>query len=443
MADGKLFEGLAEQATPARSAGRVRLRKPERDQIALRAVDLDSLLGEDHPARVIWAYVARLDLSALEDRIKAREGTPGHPPISPRLMLALWLYATSQGVGSARALAGLCGSHDAYRWLCGGVSVNYHTLSDFRVAHAALLDRLLAEHVAALASAGVIDLSVLAQDGMRVRAAAGAASFRRRATLERHLAAARELVEKLKQEVADDPAACNLRLRAARQRAARERAKRVEAALKAQAEAEAQRKRREKTNRAETQRQKEPRTSTTDPQARVLKMADGGFRPAYNLQLASVAERQIVVAVDASASGSDRGLLRPMLERVATRYGRLPERHLADGGFTKGGDLDWAHAAGVGVYCPPVKSKHGSDPYRPRPGDGPGVAAWRQRMQSQAGQAQYKRRAIAECVHARLRGWNLLRLTVRGLDKARTVLLWHALANNILQGARLRRAAAA
>src|ERR1700675_3872317 len=108
----ELFEGLADQFGPERPRGKPRLREPVRDQIELRSVDIDSLIGQDHPARVIWAYVERLDLRILEDAIKAREGEPGHPPIAPRLMLALWLYATSDGVGSARALARLCESHD-------------------------------------------------------------------------------------------------------------------------------------------------------------------------------------------------------------------------------------------------------------------------------------------------------------------------------------------
>src|SRR5713101_5843878 len=194
MAREGLFDDLPEMAAPkaAESGGRPRLREPVRDQIELRAVDLDSIIGADHPVRVIWAYVERLDLRAMEALSKAREGHPGHPPIAPRLLLALWLYATSEGVGSARALERLCESHDAYRWLVGGVSVNYHTLSDFRVGHGELLDRLLTENVAVLAGCGLIDLDKLSQDGVRVRASAGATSYRRRATLEDHLARAQE-----------------------------------------------------------------------------------------------------------------------------------------------------------------------------------------------------------------------------------------------------------
>ena len=139
MAREGLFEDLPETEPIAeRAAGGPRMREPVRDQIELRAMDIESLIGADHPARVIWAYVERLDLSALEEAIRAREDTAGTGAgDAPRLLLALWLYATSEGVGSARALARLCESHDAYRWLCGGVSVNHHALADFRVAHPA------------------------------------------------------------------------------------------------------------------------------------------------------------------------------------------------------------------------------------------------------------------------------------------------------------------
>ena len=243
MSRDELFDGLASQARAAVSPvqGRPRMREPVRDQIELRAVDIDSLIGSDHVARIIWGYVERLDLRELEDAIKAREGAPGGPAIAPRLLLALWLYATSEGVGSARALSRLIKQHDAYRWLAGGVSVNYHTLSDFRVGQGALLDRLLAENIAALCAAGAIDVSTLVQDGVRVRASAGAASFRRRGRLEQHLATAHEVVARLKREVDANSDASNQRMRAARERAARERTERIEAALNTLDKVEAQR----------------------------------------------------------------------------------------------------------------------------------------------------------------------------------------------------------
>ena len=166
-------------------------------------------------------------------------------------------------------------------------------------------------------------------------------------------------------------------------------------------------------------------------------MADGGFRPAYNVQVASTAGEQIVVAVGVRNTGSDRGLMRPMLERLHALTGHFPGRHLVDGGFCSAEDIEWAHGEGIEVYCPPTQSKHGTDPYLPRRGDGPGVLAWRARMASEAGKAQYKPRSICECIHARWRNWDLRQLPVRGLDKVRAVVLCYALTNNILQGHRL------
>src|SRR5947209_6561666 len=242
MSDDELFSDLPVQRD-ARVAdpGQPRMREPVRDQIELRVVDLEALVAAEHPVRVIWAYVEQLDLRELEEAIRARTHTAGQAPASPRLLLALWLYATSEGVGSARALARLCESHDVYRWLCGGVSVNYHGLADFRTAHPELLDRLLSENVATLSAAGVIDLDEVVQDGVRVRASAGAGSFRRKKKLHKELKKAQRLIEQLKQEANDDPAASNRRIRAAGERAAHERAARVTAALDKLAEIEAER----------------------------------------------------------------------------------------------------------------------------------------------------------------------------------------------------------
>ncbi len=444
MGEDGLFDDLPEQIGPGRAGdlGAARFREPVRDQVALRVCDLDGLIDADHPARLMWGYVEGLDLRALEALVKAREHGRGRSPASLRLLLALWLYATSQGIGSARALAGLCESHAAYRWLCGGVSVNYHGLSDFRVAHGALLDRLLIESVASLAAGGLIDLDEVAQDGVRVRAAAGSGSFRRRASLEAALATATALVQGLKAEVDDDPGAAGARAVAARRRAAQAREARLKAALAHQAELEALRARRAKTNKAEVETQKPPRSSTTDPEARIIKMADGGFRPAWNGQVATVAQGQIVVAVDVTANGSDHGQLRPMLERIERQFGRPPLRYLHDGGFTRHEDTIWAAGRGTTIYAPAPKTRHKTDPWTPRPRDKPAVADWRSRMASPAGQAVYRRRAMHECINARFRQWGLTRVTVRGAAKVLTVLRWFALANNILQGNRLAAAAA-
>src|SRR3979490_3362715 len=225
MADEQLFEDLPEQERPQVEArGAPRLRVPERNQIAMQVAALDDLISEDHPVRSVLACVEGLDLSALHDVIKAREGQPGHPPAAPKLMLALWLWATVDGVGSARDLDRLCRDHGGdqvvYRWLCGGVSMNYHSLSTFRIAHMAVLERLLAQGVASMVEAGLVSLDTLAQDGLRVRAGAGASSFRRRVRLGEPHAAAQARVERLRAEVETDPAAGDRVRRAAKERGA-------------------------------------------------------------------------------------------------------------------------------------------------------------------------------------------------------------------------------
>ncbi len=441
--NSELFGDLPEQPVPeAAGRGMARLRQPERHQLGWHAATIDDLVARDHPVRAVWAFVHGLDLRALHEVVKAREGVPGQAPPAPELMMALWLWAAVDGVGSARQLARLCEQHLAYRWLCGGVSMNYHTLSDFRVAHAAVLDRLLAGGVAALVDEGLLALDVLAQDGLRVRAAAGAGSFRRRERLDQLAAAAQARVARLRAELEADPAAGDRRQRAAQQRAAREREERVRAALDRMNALEAERRRRATTNKAEVSRQKEPRASTTDAEARAMKLADGGFRPAYNMQIVSVPKGQVIVAVDIDTTGSDRGLARPALEGLRAA-GTTPSDYLVDGGFTKNQDIEWAHANGIRLWCPPVQSKHRTDPYAPRPDDPPGVADWRRRMASDAGQALYKQRARAECANAWARRMGLTQLLLRGTQKARAVLLWFALAHNMLRTFALRRAAMA
>jgi transposase len=441
--NSELFGDLPEQLVPeAPGRGMPRLRQPERHQLGWYAATIDDLVARDHPVRAVWAFVQSLDLRALHDAVKAREGVPGQAPPAPELMMALWLWATVEGVGSARQLARLCEQHLAYRWLCGGVSMNYHTLSDFRVAHAGALDRLLAGGVAALVAQGLVALDVLAQDGLKVRAAAGAGSFRRRERLGKLAVAAKARVARLRAELEADPAAGDRRQRAAQQRAAREQEERVRAALDRMSELEVERARREKTNKAEVSRQKEPRASTTDAEARAMKLADGGFRPAYNMQIVSAPKGQLIVAVDIDTTGSDRGLTRPALEGLGAA-GTRPSDYLVDGGFTKNEDIEWAHESGIKLWCPPVHSKHGTDPYAPRPDDKPGVADWRRRMASEPGKALYKQRSQAECPNAWARRMGLTRLLVRGKDKARAVLLWFALAHNMLRAFALRRAAMA
>jgi len=441
MDQGDLFErggdegaGPAEAAQPPR-IGLKRLRHAVRDQIEFQQCSLDELLPEEHEARIVWGYVCGLDLSALYEPIQAVERGPGQAPADPRILMTLWLYATLRGVGSARELDRLCQAHVAYRWICGGVSMNYHTLSDFRTRHVELLDRLLTESVASLMTEGLVTLDRVAQDGMRVRASAGAASFRRQPTLEAALAEAEEQVARLRKELEADPAATKTRQKAARKRAAEERSQRIRAALEQLPQIAAGKKAKEREN---------ARASTTDADSRVMKMGDGGFRPAFNVELATATASQIITGADVTNSGGDQGQLAPMVEQHHQRYDQVPGEALVDGGFVKREDIEHVEQGGTTVYAPVQKPKDPErDPHKPRPDDTPAVAQWRQRMATDEAKVIYRERAAtAECVNALARNRGLQRFLVRGLRKVKAVVLWYVLAHNLMRAVALRAAAA-
>ena len=422
-----LFDDLPEHvAAPSALGGGPRLRRPERHQMILSPGSLDTLLPADHPARLVEAFVSRLDVSRLREAIKSREGGPGHPAVDPAVLITLWLYATVDGIGSARELARLCELSLPYQWICGGVSLNHHTLSDARLGYDAWLDEILTTSLAALLNAGAIKLDSMAQDGLRVRASAGAGSFRRRATLERYLAEAEARVQTLKAELGDDTGASRRRSEAAQARAAAERLARVKAALAALPEAEKRAVRNKK-------KAAQARVSTSDAAAVVMKQPDGGFRPGYNTQLAAETEHGLIVGLDVTSTGADQPSLRPMLEQVKQRTGRTPRCWLADGGFFNRETATALAADGVTLYCPPHETHAGdraADEADKR--DTPAVAALRERMASAAGQAEYRQRARwIEWVNAgfRWRGWR--QVPVRGVAKVVTLVRWQALAHNI------------
>lgn len=421
---------------PAPVKGAPRLVLPNRAQMELRAVDLEGLLPMDHPARAVWEFVESLDLSSVYAQVQAVEGVAGRPAIDPRIFMALWLYATIEGVGSARALERLTHQHDAYRWILGGVSVNYHSLSDFRVRHAEFLDAVLTHSVAVLMDQGLVELKRVSQDGIRVRANAGAASFRRQPSLDRCLAEAEEQVQRLRQELEEHPEATSRRQVAARQRATEDRRRRVQEALKQMPEVVAKKSAAEK---------EKARVSTTDAEARVMKMGDGGFRPAYNGQFAVDTETQIVVGVEVSNRGSDQGRLVPMIEQLQERYGVIPSESLADGGFAGFDDIEAATELGTMIYAPVAKPKDKTrDPYVPLASDSPVIAQWRQRMGTPEAKEIYKQRAATvECVNALARNRGLQRLLVRGQAKARAILLWFAITHNLMRSLSLGRRLAA
>lgn len=440
---GRLFDEPAE-APVARAPrqGKRRLSTADRHQISWAMLSVDQVLAEGHPVRAVWEWVARLDIDELLAEIQSVAGSAGRPAADPRILLALWLYAFLRGVGSARELDRLCREHVAYQWLCGGMKTNYHTLADFRMAHEAYLDELLTHSAAVLMRQGLVTLKRVAQDGMRTWGHVAADSFRRQQTLEEALAEAEAQLAALKEEAERDPGACSRRQQAARERAARERKERLEAAL-AELPEIAARKKKAQPKPGETaeefDKRTAPRASTSDPEARVMKQGDGGFRPGYNINYVTDCDSRVILGVLVTNVGSDHGLIAPMVEQLEARYGQLPVAWLVDAGFDKHEDTELLERCGIAVYMPPQKQrKRGADPYTPLPGESEELASWRERMGTEEAKEIYRERAsVAEYVNAQARNRGLRQLPVRGGPKVRRIAVWHALAHNLSRAIRL------
>jgi len=392
-------------------------------------MDLESLLPGDHQARAVWTFVDRLDLGEFYERIRSREGRAGRPATDPQIFLALWIYATVEGVGSAREIERLCQYHLAYQWICGGVNINHHSLSDFRNEATDLLNGLLTQSVTILMSEGLVELRRVAQDGMKVRASAGASSFRTRAGLDKLQKIAREQVQILAKEIEDDPGAAAKREDATKKKAAADRAERIDRALAEMVEAE--KRKRSKNGKKKT----EARTSTTDPSARVMKMPDGGFRPAYNVHLVSDTTSKVIVAVEVDNVGTDTHTMVPLAEQIEQRYQARPQEWLADGGCNSLGNVNQMDERGSKVFAPLKQRRSGRNPEEIRPTDSEAVKQWRQRMTTDEAKQIYKERgATAELANAQCRAQGLWQFLVRGTQKVRSVALLHAIANNMRRG---------
>jgi transposase len=420
----------------------VRLRTADRSQVTMQFGSVDELVGPDHPVRRIWTVVQQLDTSRFYEPIVARQGVPGRDSTDPKLLISLWLYAATRGVGSARELDRLCQESRPFMWLRGNVSLNYHTLADFRTGYAQALDELFTQVIATLVDKKVIKIYRISQDGTRVRACAGASSFRRSERLDVLLAEAEQHVAELK-SLLDDPeksAGLSARRKAARQRAATDRKDRLQQAIAQMPELKKRQEKRAKKVSAKDKAKgklKEPRASTTDPEARVMKMPDGGFAPAVNVQFATDTESRAIVGVAVINSGVDTGQSEPMRKQVEDRTGQKVQEQLIDGGYLTHEDVERADEQNVSLYMPPKpprnKEARGSE-FEPMPGDSEAIKRWRARMGSEEGKQIYKQRAAtSETVNADTKTHRgLVQLTVRGLAKAQCVALWSALAYNIM-----------
>jgi transposase len=407
---------------------KVRTREPFRGQGVMRFEIPEDSLPSDHRARLLWRVVETLDLSEFTANARALEGVQGRPLTSVRLLLTLWLYAISIGINSARKIARLTTSDDAFRWLVGDQRVSHDTLATFRVVHGSALDKLFTDVLAVLLHKGLVSLDLVAQDGTRVRASASAPSFRREAALEEcREQAALHLKAVLAEQ--EDPEATEAE-KQARLAAALDYQRRVDDAIATVKDLRDDPKRKKSSS--------EPRASTTDAQARVMKMADGGFRPAYNIQMATAGSPlggpRTIVAVQVTNVGSDMGSVTPMLAQIEARTGELPEKLLADANHANHDCIRRCAELGVEAFIPvPSRSQ--------KPGANAdhddAVAAWRDRMSTEQAKQVYRARAsLCELPNAHLKQHQgLAQVLVRGLGKVTCVSLLAALSANLVQHA--------
>jgi len=427
----------------------VRVIGPDRAQLRWDMVDLESQLPDDHRARLVWAFVVGLDLREFYARIKARDATAGRPATDPQVVLAVWLYATLEGVGSARAIDRLCQQHTAYRWLCGGAPINHDLLAAFRRENTALLDRLLTQSVTGLVAEKLITLEELAIDGTKVRARAGRGALCKRKRLERIEQAVAERVAALKTELDADPGGTEQRRKRRAVQAAEARAQRVKRAQEKLAELVAEQAARAKTHAKEEAQKGEPKVVVSDPEARVMRLADGATAPAWNVQVATA--NGFIVEIDPTDRRKDSGLAPGVVEQVAERGGQVPQRVLADTtAMTREDIVALAERyPAMTVYSPPppenpnatansVRTRLWKRRHEP-----PAVKAWRARMASEEGQEVYRRRKLTERAHAVIKNRGMFRFLVHGRDKVRAVCLLHALALNLSWADTLRRRIAA
>jgi transposase len=388
----------------------------------------DDMLPSGHQARALWDVLRLLDLSSFGEQCGSVEGKAGRSLLSPRMMLTLWLFAISKGVGSAREIARLTKTDVAYRWIVGNLEVSHHKLSDFRVGHGEALNTLMTDILASLMMKGLLSLDLVAQDGTRTRAAASAPSFRTYGSLlECRAQAALHLKAVLVS--ADDPTHTRAQ-HARRAAAARDFQERVEAAIATVTELQEQRKPSDKPARA----------STTDAEARVMKMGDGGFRPAYNVEY-SVAGSELggprtIVGVQVTNVGSDMGSLTPMAEQIEERTGQLPAVVLADGGCAKGEDIIALRAKGVDVLVPPPDHAKSIEQLK-QSGANPELIAWREQMETPEAKELYRARAgLCELTNAHQKSHHgITQFLVSGIDKVTAVVLLSAIASNLTQHA--------
>jgi transposase len=305
--------------------GKIKYHPIDRSQIRWEQFDVEELIPQNHAARVIWEVSGKFDFRRFEASKKSREEEAGRSCWSPRLLASVWIYSYSLGVASARAIERMMRHEPGLRWLTGTEVINHHTLSDFRVGDKEGVEDLLAQFLAMLETAGVVNFATMLQDGTKVKAVAGKASMHRRKTVEKRLKQARKVMQELERRAAaEGEEGVDRKQEAAQKRAAEEAVKRASAAL-------------EKIKKLQAAtapgEREEVRVSVSEPEARKMKHPDGGWAPSYNVQVTTEAQSRMIVGIGVTTAANDTQELMPALERVKENCGELPQQMIADNGY--------------------------------------------------------------------------------------------------------------
>jgi transposase len=422
-----------EKAKPSSIKPKVRLKLPERAQVEMCMQALDDLLPDDHKARFIWDYVSQLNLNDILNKIKSIENSAGRSATDPRILLSLWILAITEGIGSARMIERYCSEHNAFKWICGGVHVNNHTLSDFRVDHGEELDNLLTQTIAILMHSGLVTLKRVSQDGMKVKANAGKGSFKKAETLDQYIKISQEQIKSLNEELHNDSSACSARVKAAKKRAAEDRLSRL---IKSKEELEKYLKQKSEALKRERKKLskkqiKDTKSSTTDPETRKMQMNNKGYSPAYNVQLATDHKKGAIVGTNVTNNATDYGQLTPMLEQIKERYGRTPDETLADAGYFSHQDIE--RATHKNDKCTLYVSPKNKDSHKTTKNKSKVIIDLEQRMNTPIAKEVYSERAgTAELSNAINRNRGLTQFFVRGLNKVKCIVSLFAITHNIL-----------
>jgi len=417
----------------------LKYKRPSRNQVEFTTQAIDDLIPENHRARDVWEFVEKMDTDPCFNRIKSLVFGSGRAATSPEVLFALWLYSIIDGNISGRKIVELCQHHDAYKWIAGGLPVNRTMINDFRSKDPLMFDKLLTNCLAVMIKSGLISEDTISQDGTKVKASAGWNTYRREKTVLELQKDAKNHIKSLEEEFKRNPKIYSERKKAAQKRAAKERFDKVNQALEAieeQREVKKIRRKKNKSSAPTDEELKNIRGSVADPDAIRMKMGDGGFRIAHNIQFATGADSRVIYGVIAG-NELDPSTLPDLMLQVHRRANDLKlntfKNWLADSAYSSKENIDFIGNTfpDCTLYSPPQVIKK-ADPKVVRKNDSEHVIAWRNRLDSEEMKEIYpKRGSTAEFSNAQVKNHGMTKFLVRDRRKVFGASCLHAISHNL------------